>query len=112
MKIIDAKKAEKAKTVHQADVRRLYNTEDAQAMHITLQPGEALRRHITPVDVFFYVLEGTGVVEIGEEKQSVSTDHLIESPRGIVHCWYNESDAPFRVLVVKTPRPTGKSQIL
>ena len=31
----------------------------------------SIKRHITPVDVFFYVLEGTGVVEIGKEKQTV-----------------------------------------
>jgi mannose-6-phosphate isomerase-like protein (cupin superfamily) len=29
------------------------------------------------VDVFFYVLEGKGVVEIGDETQEVSRDMLI-----------------------------------
>jgi len=43
----------------------LYDTEHAQAVHIELKPGETLKKHITPVDVFFYVLEGRGVVEIG-----------------------------------------------
>ncbi|NNK00096.1 MAG: cupin domain-containing protein [Desulfatitalea sp.] len=90
----------------------LYNTENAQAVHITLEPGEALKKHKTPVDVFFYVLEGKGVVEIGGEKQEVGQDTLINSPAKIPHCWYNESDAVLRFLVVKVPRPTESTKLL
>ena len=55
---------------------------------------------------FFYLLEGEGIVEIGDEKLAVSKDMLIDSPKNIPHCLYNESNADFRVLVVKTPAPT------
>jgi mannose-6-phosphate isomerase-like protein (cupin superfamily) len=81
-------------------------------VHITLQPGEALKKHITPVDVVFYVLEGRGVVEIGEERASVCADTLIESPAKIPHRWINESDRPMRVLAVKTPRPKEATKML
>jgi len=103
---------EKAQTPHGVEVCKLYDTPDAQVMHIALEPGESLKKHITPVDVFFYVLEGTGIVEIGEEKLEVSRDTLIESPKDIPHCWYNESDGLFRVLVVKTPRPEKATRLL
>jgi hypothetical protein len=33
---------------------------------------------------------------------------LIDSPKGIPHCLYNESNADFRVLVVKTPSPSAE----
>ena len=94
---------------HKVDARNVYNTPDAMITIITLHPGQALRPHITPVDVAFYVLEGSGVVEIGEEKQEVKKDTLIESPKDILHCWYNESDKPLRFMVVKAPRPTKKT---
>lgn len=97
---------------HNVDARNLYNTEDAVITAITLQPGERLRRHITPVDVAFYVLEGTGVVEIGEEKREVAGDTLVESPRDLVHCWYNESGGVLRFLVIKAPRPKTKTTFL
>ena len=74
--------------------------------------GEALKRHITPVDVFFYVLEGTGVVEIGDEKQAVGKDMLVESPARIPHTWSNESKSVFRVLVVKVPKPTEETKMI
>ena len=94
---------------HKVDARNLYNTEDAMITVIALEPGQSLKRHITPVDVAFYVLEGTGVVEIGEEKREVSKGTLVESPRDIVHCWYNQSGEQLRFMVVKAPRPSKKT---
>ncbi len=112
MKCIRFDEAETIPTPHGIKVCKLYDTEEAQAVHITLEPGEALKKHITPVDVFFYVLEGTGIVEIGDERKAVSRDTLIESPKGIPHCWYNESETVFRVLVVKAPRPSATAKLL
>ena len=112
MDIIDAKKTDLIKTPHNVKVSKLYDTEHAQAMHITLEAGECLKRHITPVDVFFYVLEGRGVVEIGEETKDVEKDTFIDSPAKIPHCWYNKSDNVLRILVVKVPRPTETTRLL
>jgi len=81
-------------------------------MHITLEPGESLKKHITPVDVFFYVLEGTGIVEIGDEKQEVEKDTLIDSPANIPHCWYNEGQETLRILVTKVPKPVEQTKLL
>lgn len=94
---------------HGVDARNLYSTEDAMVTVITLSPGQRLKRHITPVDVAFYVLEGNGVVEVGDEKTEVSEDTLIESPKDIVHCWYNESGSDLRFMVIKAPKPKKKT---
>jgi mannose-6-phosphate isomerase-like protein (cupin superfamily) len=112
MKIVDVKKAEVALNPHGVDARRIYESKNAQAVHITLKPGEALKKHITSVDVFFYVLEGKGTVEIGSEKKEVGQDMLIESPAKVPHCWYNESSDIFRVLVVKVPKPMESTRLL
>jgi len=112
MRTIKLSDAEPRKNPHGVDARALHDSEHALVSHITLQPGEALKRHITPVDVVFYVVEGTGVVEVGDEKLEVSVDTLIDSPAKIPHCWYNESDAVLRFLVIKVPRPTGPTKVL
>lgn len=112
METIDAKNAKQIENPHNVKVSKLYDTEHAQAVHITLEPGESLKKHVTPVDVFFYVLEGKGVVEIGDEKKEVGQDTLINSPAKVPHCWYNESEAVLRILVVKAPRPTESTKIL
>lgn len=114
MKIIKALEAPEAPNPHDVSARGLHETEHVQAVMVTLQPGEALKRHVTPVNVFFYVLAGHGIVEIGDEREEVSPDMLIVSPARIPHRLLNESenDAAFRFLVVKTPRPTKATKIL
>jgi mannose-6-phosphate isomerase-like protein (cupin superfamily) len=112
MKIVNVKDAKIKETPHKVDVRPLYNYENAQVMHITLQPGESLKPHLTPVDVFFYILEGSPHVMVGEENIQVNKDNLVESPKDIVHCLSNKTDKVARILVVKSPRPTTKSKFL
>ncbi|HET89729.1 MAG TPA: cupin domain-containing protein [Chloroflexi bacterium] len=112
MNIVNALTAPESPNPHGISARELLSTEHAQVVMVTLQPGEALKLHLTPVDVFFYVLEGEGVVEIGGEQQTVARDVLVESPARIPHRLLNESEAVFRCLVVKTPRPTESTRIL
>ncbi|GAG88197.1 unnamed protein product [marine sediment metagenome] len=97
---------------HGVEAVNLYSHPNAVIIRLTLKPGESLRRHETPTDVAFYVLEGKGVVLIGDEKKEVEKDTLIESPADIVHCWYNESNEILRVLVIKAPKPTKPSNFL
>ena len=97
---------------HGVDVRQMYNHDNAQAMHMTLNSGQSLKPHITPVDVFFYVLEGTPTIQVGDEIIAVEKDSLVESPKDIVHCISNKSNSPARILVVKAPKQTGKAILL
>lgn len=106
-------KTEKPKeNPHQVDVKQLYNNESAQVMHITLQPGESLKPHKTPVEVTFYVLEGTPTVHIGEESEVYEKDTLIESPADIVHYISNDGDGQARILVTKAPRLQKQTRLL
>lgn len=112
MKITEVAKVVSGPNPHHVDARKIYDTKNAIAVLITLQPGESLKKHMTPVDVFFYVLEGTGIVEIGNERATCGKDTLIESPARIPHRWINESNAVFRVLVIKVPKPTEETKPL
>jgi len=112
MKITQLADAPVHQNPHGVDARKLYDSQHAQVVVITLQPGEQLKKHITPVDAIFFVLEGKGIVEVGNEKKEVGANTLIDSPAKIPHCWYNQSDAVFRVLVVKVPRQEGPSKLL
>lgn len=112
MKIVSWKNTDITETPHKLDVRRLYDYDNAQAVHISLKPGEGLKPHITPVDVFFYILEGAVDVLVGDETVTVEKDHLVESPKDIVHCLSNSSDEVSRILVVKSPKPQAKARLL
>jgi len=112
MKISKVTETPIRETPHKIDARMLYDKDSAQAVHIQLNPGESLKPHITPVDVFFFVIEGTPDVLVGEEKIKVDVNSLVESPKDIVHCIYNNSDTVVRVLVVKAPKPAAKTIVL
>lgn len=106
MVITKVSETEIMKTPHNLDVRKLYDHSSAQVMHITLQAGEALKPHITPVDAVFYILEGTADIMLGDEIKSVGANCLVESPKNIQHCIYNNSDKQTRILVIKAPKQT------
>ncbi|HEY3272752.1 MAG TPA: cupin domain-containing protein [Methanocella sp.] len=112
MKLTEVKDFEPGKNPHNVETRIVHDTEKAMVVHILLKPGESLRKHITPVDVVFYVLEGHGVIEIGDERKEAGPDTVIESPARIPHRWINNSPGLFRVLVMKLPRPTDKTIVL
>jgi quercetin dioxygenase-like cupin family protein len=103
--IVKAAATDTFENPHRVAARMLHRTEHVQVVQIELAPGEGLKRHTTPVDVFFYVLEGTGAVEVGEERADVAADDLVHSPAGIPHRLENGGSTPFRFLVVKTPAP-------
>jgi quercetin dioxygenase-like cupin family protein len=97
---------------HMVDVRKLYDKESAQIMHMTLKPGQSLKPHKTPVDVVFYILEGNATVQVGEEVKTFGPDTLVESPAFIVHCLSNEGTADTRIMVIKAPKPVAATKLL
>ncbi len=112
MKITKYQNQQIKDTPHKIDVREMYNKESAQAMLMALQPGESLKPHKTPVDVFFFIVEGTPTIHIGEESEVCEADTLVESPADIVHHISNASNKLARILVVKAPRPTSQTKVL
>ena len=111
MKITNARNAEDKRNPHGVSAKPIYDSPHAVVVYMTLQPGQSLKKHTTPVDVFFYVLEGNGIVEIGDEKERVSRDMIIDSPARIPHALANDGDEVFRVLVVKVPKPTEATKV-
>jgi len=103
MKITNVAETKSFENAHGVDARKIYENHGAQVIHMALNPGQALKKHTTPVDVFFYILEGNGVVEIGDEAQEVEKDAVIDSPKGIPHLLRNTGGSVFRFLVVKLP---------
>jgi len=85
--------------------KKLLSKREVEAVRIELSPGSSLPVHATPVDVFFYIIEGRGEIEIGGERKIAEVGSVVESPKNVPHGLHNQSDGPFKVLVVKTPRP-------
>jgi mannose-6-phosphate isomerase-like protein (cupin superfamily) len=104
MKIFKVAETKTFQNAHAVDARKLYEAHGAEVIHMSLKAGEALKKHTTPVDVFFYILEGRGIVEIADEIQEVGKDEIVDSPKGIPHLLRNVGEDIFRFLVVKLPK--------
>lgn len=109
MKVTNFQNQNKVKNPHGITSHKMYDRPEGLIMHLQLAAGEKLKPHITPVNVAFYVLEGNPTILVGAEKQQMRPDVLVESPKDIVHCIYNETDRPVRVLAIKMPKPTTKT---
>lgn len=102
MKVTKLDSASVFKNPHEVEAKKIFENEKASVIHMALKHVAIPKKTYHPrVDVFFYILEGKGIVEIGDEKQEVEKDTLIESPKGIPHLLRNTSEHVFRFLVVK-----------
>ena len=104
MKITRVSEEAAFKNPHKIQAKKILGSPDAEVIHMTLNTGESLISHKTPVDVFFYILAGEPTIEIGDERAKVSADSIIESPADIPHRVYNESATAAKFLVVKLPK--------
>ncbi|HUW07969.1 MAG TPA: cupin domain-containing protein [Williamwhitmania sp.] len=107
MKITKYQEQPRKDNLHMIDVRDLYSKESAQATLMALKPGESLKPHKTPVDVFFFIVDGLPTIHIGDESEVCEATTLIESPKNIVHYISNNSKELALILVVKAPNPAS-----
>jgi quercetin dioxygenase-like cupin family protein len=85
--------------------RKIYDMDEGEIIHMTIEPGCDVPQHITPVNVAMYILEGEVVVEIGDEQVLCPPGTMVESPKGVKHALYNLSGTEVRLLVMKLPKP-------
>lgn len=86
-------------------IRRVLSSDDVVVTNVMLGPGQDLPVHTTPVDVFFYVRSGSGVVIVGDEEIEAASGDIVLSPKNIPHGLRAGQSEDFSVLVVKTPNP-------
>jgi len=102
MEIIDLNEIE---TKEKFKPHRVIQQDEVQVVLLPFKPGQGLKVHTTPVDVFFYVVEGKAEITVGDEVKQVEEGNIILSPKHIPHNVRNSSDKNTKVMVVKTPNP-------
>ncbi|MFZ4523334.1 MAG: cupin domain-containing protein [Bacteroidales bacterium] len=83
------------------DGRILFTCETCELIHLTLQPGEGMELHSQPMDVVFFVVEGSGSLAIGEEVLRVAENTTVHVKAGALRGWKNSGTVPLRILVNK-----------
>ncbi len=106
MDFLDYKDIEIKHPKHDARIAKIVNNDNAVVVHLTLESGQGLHPHITPVDVKFFVIEGEATILIGEDEKRFEAGMVIDSPKNILHNVTNNSKSVVKVLVIKTPNPS------
>jgi len=83
------------------DGRILFSSDNVELIHLTLQPGEGMDQHIQPLDVVFFVLEGTGSLLVGEDMLIITVNTTVYVKEGAYRSWTNNGPGPLRILVYK-----------
>lgn len=103
MKIIKMNEIEGKKNKRGIVVKQLLKHENAQIMNLVLNPGDVVPAHSVPVDVFFYIVDGRGTLNIGEENAVVEAEDIIVVPPDTKMALKADQGEKFIVLNVKTP---------
>jgi len=112
MKIVKTFETAEILNPHFISVRSLLVSESAQFEYLSLEPEQVQKKHVAHTNVYLYILNGTGILEAGEETIPLSADMLVEMPPETPHRLLNNGDSQLRLLNIKAPRPTSSTQIV
>ena len=68
--------------------------------HGMLKPGKMIEAHVDPYEEIYYVLQGEGLMMVGEDSQRVRCGDAIWVPYGDLHSLENDGERDCIVLVV------------
>ncbi|SJZ30566.1 cupin domain-containing protein [Selenihalanaerobacter shriftii] len=83
--------------------KKVLKHEDAQIMNLVLESGDEVPEHSVPVNVFFYIVEGKGRLQIGDDEKVVEAKDIIPCPPNTKMSLKADQNERFVVLNVKTP---------
>jgi quercetin dioxygenase-like cupin family protein len=84
----------------------LFETERMFADIYCLEPGQEQKRHAhSGADKIYFVLEGAGRFQIGDEERELGVDQIVLAPADVEHGVRNDSQARLVLLVFMAPNP-------
>ena len=103
MEIIKMNQVEGMKNKRGVVAKKILKNDDVQIMNLVLESGDVVAEHSVAVNVFFYIVEGKGTLQIGDEKKVVEAKDIIPCPPNTNMSLEADQEEKFVVLNVKTP---------
>ena len=89
------------KVPFELDAFILHSEKQVEIIHLLLKPGEHLSDHKNPFDVIFFVIEGSGILNINMENFTLKNNDTIKVTKDKKRSWSNTSEKDLRILVIK-----------
>lgn len=103
MKVIRMDEIEGKTNKRGVESKQLLKNDDLQIMNLNLKSGDEVPTHSVPVNVFFYVVSGSGTIEISDDKAVVEEKDIVPCPPETEMSLRADQGQQFSVLNVKTP---------
>jgi mannose-6-phosphate isomerase-like protein (cupin superfamily) len=79
----------------------LYTSENIEMVHLTMKQGETMERHSQPFEVVFFVIYGTGVLDVRNDQIMATPNTCIHVAKGALRRWRNTGVSDLKILVIK-----------
>ena len=118
MIVINRHRANVIKTRHGSEIRPLVDRTTSAITQCSLAeelllPGQAVTPHRHhEIEEIYYVVEGRGVMTVGDERQEVAAGDAIYVPRGQRHTLANTGSEPIKLLLVCGPAFFYEDEVL
>ena len=108
MDVISVKNAEHYRWGEGCDGWHLLKTEGASVIQEKVSPGKSEISHMhSRSEQFFYILEGTAVIEVGGSANQLHRGEGMRIPAGEAHQFRNDSKSNVEFLVISVPPSHG-----
>jgi mannose-6-phosphate isomerase-like protein (cupin superfamily) len=109
MIIVNRQRAKVIRTRHGSEIRPLVDRTTSEITGCSLAeeilpPGHAVSpHHHRQIEEIYYIVEGRGLMTVGDEEREVAAGDAIYVPRGQRHTLRNTSAEPIKLLLVCGP---------
>ena len=84
------------------DAWMLFRFENHEVIRLHLAPGESMENHINEWRIVFFVLRGTGSLNVEGDLFELGKEQSIAVDAGLERFWSNRVDQTLELLVIKT----------
>ncbi|MFL6216637.1 MAG: cupin domain-containing protein [Blastocatellia bacterium] len=118
MIIINRQRAKVIETRHGSEIRPLVDRTTSAITGCSLAeeilpPGHAVTpHHHRQIEEIYYIVEGRGVMTVGNEQQEVAAGDAVYVPRGQRHTLANTGAEPIKLLLVCGPAFFYEDEVL
>jgi len=79
----------------------LLTSEELDIVHLTITPNSRIDSHSIIQPIKFFVIEGSGIIEINEKKFSLNENDMISVEPELQRSWINYSNNDLKLLGIK-----------
>lgn len=109
--ILDAGSVQPKEAYDNISVKPLFSDSLVSSFMIFIKKEVKAHKHASHSE-HVYILEGTGLLTLGSQKQQVKSGDLIFIPKNTVHSLQVTSDIPMKVISTQAPHFDGSDRVM